>query len=86
MHHPPTSEAIDIDAAHLVAWSALLFGVARSWKGGAFMAWTTVFGLVAAPVTLHSGSVWPAIALHVGWNLIVGGMMHTVYRRRGLTS
>jgi membrane protease YdiL (CAAX protease family) len=68
------------------ALSALLFGVAHSWQGGAVMAWTTVFGLVAAALTLHSGSVWPAIALHVGWNLIVGGMMHTVYRRRGLTS
>ncbi|NBU24240.1 MAG: CPBP family intramembrane metalloprotease [Gammaproteobacteria bacterium] len=68
------------------ALSALLFGIAHSWQGRAVMFWTTVFGLVAAALMFLSGSVWPAIVLHVGWNLITGGMMHTVYRRRGVTS
>lgn len=67
------------------ALSALLFGIAHAWQGAWAMAWTTAFGLVAAALTLGSGSLWPAVALHIGWNLIAGGMMHTVYgghRRR----
>lgn len=59
--------------------SALLFGIAHAWQGGWMVFWTTVFGLVAAALMLGSGSVWPAVALHVGWNHIVGGMMHAVY-------
>ena len=61
------------------ALSALLFGIAHAWQGGWMVFWTTVFGLVAAALMLGTGSVWPAVALHVGWNYIVGGMMHTVY-------
>ena len=61
--------------------SALLFGVAHAWQGGWMMFWTTVFGLVAAALMLGTGSVWPAVALHIGWNFIVGGMMHAVYGR-----
>lgn len=63
------------------AASALLFGVAHAWQGAAAVGWTTMFGLVAAALMLGTGSVWPAVALHIGWNIIVGGMMHTVYGR-----
>lgn len=68
------------------ALSALLFGVAHAWQGAWAIAWTTAFGLVAAALTLGSGSVWPAVAMHIGWNLITGDMMRTVYgghQRRG---
>lgn len=60
--------------------SSLLFGVAHAYQGSLGVLWTTGFGLVAAVLTLGSGSVWPAVVLHVGWNLIVSGMMYEVYR------
>lgn len=73
--------AVGMTAWLAAALSALLFGIAHSWQGGAVMFWTTVFGLVAAALTLGSGSIWPAIVLHVAWNCITGGMMRTVYSR-----
>ena len=78
--------AIAPDEVGMTEWlaaalSALLFGVAHSWQGGAVIFWTTVFGLTAAALTLGSGSIWPAIVLHVAWNCIMGGMMRTVYGR-----
>jgi membrane protein YdbS with pleckstrin-like domain len=32
---------------------------------------TTAFGYVLARARLETGSVWPAIALHVAWNVII---------------
>jgi membrane protease YdiL (CAAX protease family) len=80
----PGGFAMLLGGGEAVVWpaaalSALLFGIAHAWQGGWVMFWTTVFGLVAAALMLGTGSVWPAVALHVGWNYIVGGMMHTVY-------
>lgn len=82
----PGGFALLLGGGEAVAWpaaalSALLFGVAHAWQGGWMMFWTTVFGLVAAALMLGTGSVWPAVALHIGWNFIVGGMMHAVYGR-----
>jgi membrane protease YdiL (CAAX protease family) len=70
-----------------VALSSLLFGVAHAYQGSLGVLWTTGFGLVAAALTLGSGSIWPAVVLHVGWNLIMSGMMYEIYRGpRGRTS
>jgi len=85
----PGGFALLLGGGEAAAWpaavlSALLFGIAHAWQGGWMMFWTTVFGLVAAALMLGTGSVWPAVALHIGWNLIVGGMMHTVYGRHML--
>jgi len=82
----PGGFAMLLGGGEAVVWpaaalSALLFGIAHAWQGGWMVFWTTVFGLVAAALMLGTGSVWPAVALHVGWNYIVGGMMHTVYGR-----
>jgi membrane protease YdiL (CAAX protease family) len=85
----PGGFALLLGGGEAAAWpaavlSALLFGIAHAWQGGWMMFWTTVFGLVAAALMLGTGSIWPAVALHIGWNLIVGGMMHTVYGRHML--
>ena len=85
----PGGFALLLGGGEAVAWpaaalSALLFGVAHAWQGGWMMSWTAVFGLVAAALMLGTGSVWPAVALHIGWNFIVGGMMHAVYGRHML--
>jgi membrane protease YdiL (CAAX protease family) len=82
----PGGFAVLLGGDEAVAWpaaalSALLFGIAHAWQGGWMMFWTAVFGLVAAALMLGTGSVWPAVALHIGWNFIVGGMMHAVYGR-----
>jgi membrane protease YdiL (CAAX protease family) len=75
----------DADAGAMSAWvaaalAAALFGMAHAWQGWFAVLWTTAFGLIAAALTLGSGSVWPAVALHVAWNLMVAGIAYTVYR------
>jgi membrane protease YdiL (CAAX protease family) len=82
----PGGFALLLGGGEAAAWpaavlSALLFGIAHAWQGAWVMFWTMVFGLVAAALMLGTGSVWPAVALHIGWNFIVGGMMHAVYGR-----
>jgi membrane protease YdiL (CAAX protease family) len=76
----------DADAGTMSAWvaaalAAALFGMAHAWQGWFAVLWTTAFGLIAAALTLGSGSIWPAVALHVAWNLMVAGIAYGLYRR-----
>ena len=53
------------------------FGLMHANRGMTFALSAGFFGMIMSMAVLLSGSVWPAVATHVAWNLMVG-----VARRR----
>jgi membrane protease YdiL (CAAX protease family) len=61
--------------------SSISFGLGHAYQGAAGVLKTTVVGLVMGGLYLYSGSLWPAIVLHMAIDLQSGGVAHEVLRR-----
>jgi membrane protease YdiL (CAAX protease family) len=57
--------------APLYLWGGFAVGQPPLLATALLLIVTTAFGYVLARVRLETGSVWPAIALHVAWNVII---------------
>lgn len=69
-----------IGAPGAVLASSVAFAFGHVYQGGVAAAFTGVFGLAAASLTIVSGSLWPAIVLHVAWNQVAAGALFDVFR------
>jgi membrane protease YdiL (CAAX protease family) len=70
-------------AAGLLASSAI-FGLAHFYQGARGVGYTAAFGVAAGLLTLWADNLWPAIALHVSWNIVASGALYSVYRGRSV--
>ncbi|MDQ3930995.1 MAG: CPBP family intramembrane metalloprotease [Chloroflexota bacterium] len=57
--------------APLYLWGGFAVGQPPLLATALLLVVTTAFGYVLARVRLETGSIWPAIALHVAWNVII---------------
>jgi uncharacterized protein len=55
----------------LVLWAGFSDGPSPLLSAALLMVTTTTLGYVLARVRLETGSVWPAVALHTAWNVII---------------
>lgn len=64
-----------------VAASSLVFGLAHAYQGGAGIVKSSVVGLILASSYVISGSIWPAILLHVAVDIQGGWVGYEVFGR-----
>ena len=65
-------------------WTSLLFGLLHTGAGDStlhslfYVILTTLAGLLFGVVTLATGSIWHAVAMHATWNTIFSGYLVTI--------
>lgn len=55
-----------------VAFTSVVFGLLHAYQGAVGIVRTALFGGVVGAVFVHTGTLWPAIAAHVTFDLVVG--------------
>lgn len=65
-----------------LALAASAFGVGHAYQGRRGVALTAALGVVFGVLYRYGGSLWPAIALHVGIDLVNGFALGALARRR----